>query len=117
MHGFAYSRSLICNVTADSDASSIGINAMCIQIDEFMFTQTNFWQWLHDTLVKYNVRVLMGQFNSQLNCVIDNLRSRGLTAHLAESFWGDAFGWRHRTNSCGVFYIDFPSQPCGWEGK
>ena len=65
-----------------------------------------FWDWLAQYIIHFGVRIMGGDFNMSLVCVIPQLRARGFQINLAAfyPFWMEA----HRemfTDSCGVFLI------------
>jgi hypothetical protein len=71
-----------------------------------------FWCVLATYIKKYNIRVLAGDFNMSLLCVVPELRRRQITVNIAAIFpWNciaenmKADSTRFKLDSCGVFII------------
>ena len=65
-----------------------------------------FWDLLASYLLEYGVRLLAGDFNMSLLCVIAELRARGFQINLAA--WYPFYMIKQkemRVDSCGIFVI------------
>lgn len=70
----------------------------------FRKNNDEFWPWLAATLKKYEVQVLVGDFNVSLFKVVPELRSRGVPASLAAWYpWRTTSTNQPMADSCGIF--------------
>ena len=70
-----------------------------------------FFDILRAWILKYDVRIMMGDFNMALLLVIPALRRGGLCIDLASWFpWKASPSGRLRLDSCGIFFIDTPGR-------
>ena len=81
----AYTRCMVAKVDTNTNVGSMGKthNVMAIHVHNHLANNkwpsklTTFWPWLLDICLKYDVKVLMGDFNMPLIEVIPQLRGRG----------------------------------------
>jgi hypothetical protein len=69
-----------------------------------------FWPWLIANLVKYDVTVLMGDFNMSLFQVIPQLRSCGVEVACGAWFPWKSFAGTAMSDSCGMFFLNMPGE-------
>ena len=67
-----------------------------------------FWDWLWEKIRRFNVQVLMGDFNMSLFRVIPELRSRGAVIELGAWFPWQSLKGEPMSDSCGIFFVDLP---------
>ena len=58
-------------------------NVACTYKPDGWTTIKNFWDEVAENIVKFRVRILVGDWNMQLFCVILELRARGIHINLA----------------------------------
>jgi hypothetical protein len=114
----AYSRCLVARVHTDGNVGFLGKahNVMVLHVHNHLANNKwpkrleAFWPWLWDKLVKFDVRVLMGDFNMALFRVIPELRSRGATVDLGAWFPWKSLAGTVMSDSCGIFFLDLPGE-------
>ncbi len=107
----AYSRVMIAKVLLDHGVGFLGAphNVMVIHLhchlanNRWPSKLRAFWPWLADKILRYNVSVLMGDFNMSLFMVVPELRSRGATVDLAAWHPWKAPDGTPMSDSCGCF--------------
>ena len=67
-----------------------------------------FWEWLSEKIQRYNVQVLMGDFNMSLFRVIPELRSRGAVIDLGAWYPWKSLEGEPMSDSCGIFFVGLP---------
>ena len=68
----------------------------------------DFWDLLWEKIVRFNVQVLMGDFNMSLFRVIPELRSRGAVIDLGAWYPWKSLEGEPMSDSCGIFFVDVP---------
>ena len=68
------------------------------------------WPWLAAKLRKFNVRVLMGDFNMSLFELAPQLRSCGVVIDVAAWYPCKSTDGEPMADSCGIFFIDAPGK-------
>ena len=90
----AYTRCMVAKVDTNTNVGFMGKthNVMAIHVHNHLANNkwpsklAMFWQWLLRNCVKYDVKVLMGDFNMSLFLVIPELRGRGVEVELGAWF-------------------------------
>ena len=101
---------MVAKVTTDNNVGFFGKshNVMVIHVHNHLANNhwpkklKVFWPWLMEKLAKYDVKVLMGDFNMALLMVAPELRSRGAQVDLGAWFpWKSLLGTA-MMDSCGM---------------
>ena len=72
----------------------------------FSDAHEHFWETLAKAILQHEVRVLAGDFNMSLLCVVPELRKRGVQVNIAACFpWICSNDNTTRLDSCGLFII------------
>ena len=110
----AYSRTLIGKINLKHNVGFMGkelqvavchLHNMVANKDAgFRRQNENYWPFLAAQIKKYNVQVLMGDFNMSLFKVVPELRSRGIPAQLVSWYpWMGQTSYLPMSDSCGIF--------------
>ena len=118
------SRHLVVKISTWHPVNGIGKNhvVMCVHVHNHLANNgfnrpgklTKYWEELSETIIKYDVRVLMGDFNMSLWQVVPQLRKRGLEIDMAGWYpWTTSDG-TIMTDSVGIFMINVPGKYRLW---
>jgi len=108
----AYTRCMVAKVDTHTNVGFIGKthNVMAIHLHNHLANNKwpkklqAFWTWLMEKLVRFDVNILMGDFNMSLFSVIPELRSRGAEVELGAWFpWKSLLGTA-MSDSCGMCF-------------
>ena len=108
----AYTRCMVAKVDTNTNVGFMGKthNVMAIHVHNHLANNkwpsklAKFWPWLLRICVKYDVKVLMGDFSMSLFSVIPELRGRGAEVELGAWFPWKSLKGTAMSDSCGMFF-------------
>ena len=117
--GIAYSRCLIAEVTLDLSAGALGTSHV-IMVNHIhnevankgpnSEKQKEHLLWLAGNIKKYNVQVIMGDYNMVLFHAISVFRSCGIVVNVGAWYpWKSTTG-QPMSDSCGIFFVNLPGE-------
>ena len=109
---------MIAKVTLDNSIGYLGSRHVVMAMDLHNYMANgrwpsrlkDFWPWLAAKLKKFQVRVLMGDFNMSLFDLVPNRRSCGVVIDVAAWYPWKSEDGEPMADSCGIFFIDTPGE-------
>ena len=113
---YAYSRSIIAKVTLPNNVGFLGKDHVVMVVHlHHVFANSKwpgqtevFWDRMLQSIHRFNVQVLMGDFNMSLFKVIPELRSRGLQIDLGAWYPWKSLEGVPMSDSQGIFFVNLP---------